>query len=193
MRAVDVARLPEFTEEDIHVSEWSTIRVKHCSYSVPSRLIGEWVRVQVSEDRLEVFFGGKWQLAIERLRGRHLHRINYRHIIWSLVQKPGAFERYVYREDLFPSLVFRRAYDAIQTPHRGVKGDLEYLRILHLAASTLEVDVETALELLLTDGQSPTSEAVKTLIGVPAPGNVPAIAPGVPDLHAYDALLGVGT
>ncbi len=30
-------------------------------------------------------------MSIERLRGRNGHRINYRHIIWSLVRKPGAF------------------------------------------------------------------------------------------------------
>ena len=53
------------------------------------------------------------QLVIERIVGRNGHRINYRHIIWSLVQEPGAFARYRHREELFPSLAFRRAYDAI--------------------------------------------------------------------------------
>ena len=48
------------------------------------------------------------ELACERLVGRNLHRIDYRHVIWSLVRKPGAFARYVYREEMFPSLVFRR-------------------------------------------------------------------------------------
>jgi hypothetical protein len=191
MRTLDVAKLPEFTEEDVHVSEWSTIRVKHCSYSVPSRLIGEWVRVHIYEDRLEVYFGNSTlpQLVVDRLRGRNLHRINYRHVIWWLVRKPGAFERYVYRDEMFPSVTFRKAYDAIQTPHRGVKGDLQYLRILHLAASTLEVDVESALQLMLAAGNVPTCDAAKALIGVPSPTAVPALAVGVPDLHAYDAFL----
>ncbi|HEX3474094.1 MAG TPA: hypothetical protein VHT91_03585 [Kofleriaceae bacterium] len=57
-------------------------------------------------------------------------------MIWSLVRKPGGFARYVYREEMFPSLVFRVAYDAIQAAQPGTRGDLEYLRILHLAAST---------------------------------------------------------
>jgi hypothetical protein len=47
MRPLDVSKLPEFTEEQIRVSEWSTIRVKHCAYSVPSRLIGETLRVRI--------------------------------------------------------------------------------------------------------------------------------------------------
>ncbi len=52
MHELSVARLPEFTEEDVRVTERSTIRIKHCAYSVPSRLIGEWVRVRIYEDRL---------------------------------------------------------------------------------------------------------------------------------------------
>ena len=54
-----------------------------------------------------------------------------------LAQKPGAFARYVYREEMFPSLAFREANDALQEVRPGTKGDLEYLRILHLAASTM--------------------------------------------------------
>jgi hypothetical protein len=55
MRELSVAKLPEYVEEEVHVSDWSTVRVKHCAYSVPSRLMGEWVRVRIFEDRLEVF------------------------------------------------------------------------------------------------------------------------------------------
>jgi len=123
------------------VSEWSTARVKQCAYSVPSRLIGEWVCVRIFEDRIVVRYAGKEQLVCDGLRGTNLKRIDYRHIIWSLMRKPGGFARYVYREEMFPSIAFRCAYDAIQSPHRGLKGDLEYLRILHLAASTFEADV----------------------------------------------------
>jgi hypothetical protein len=194
MRELNVAKLPDFVEEDFCVSEWSTIRVKHCAYSVPSRLIGEWVRVRIFEDKIEVWYAGKEQLACERLRGRKLHRIDYRHVIWSLIRKPGGFARYVYREEMFPSLVFRRAYDAIQSPHRGLKGDLEYLRILHLAASTLEADVETALALLLADGKAMTADAVKALVSASTGVDVPMLAPQRVDLGTYDALLAeVGT
>ena len=194
MRELNVGKLPEFVEEDVRVSEWSTVRVKHCAYSVPSRLIGEWVKVRIFEDRIEVRYADKLQLACERLRGRNLHRIDYRHVIWSLVRKPGGFARYVYREELFPSLVFRRAYDAIQTPHHGVKGDLEYLRILHLAASTMEADVETALSLLLADNKPITAAAVKALVAVTTTIDVPDLAAPAVDLGAYDALIaGVGT
>ena len=193
MRELNVAKLPEFVEEDFCVSEWSTVRVKHCAYSVPSRLIGEWVKVRIFEDRIVVRYAGKDELACERLRGRNLRRIDYRHMIWSLVRKPGGFARYVYREEMFPSLVFRRAYDAIQTPHRGLKGDLEYLRLLHQAASTMEADVEAALTLLLAEGQTITADAVRALVTKTTIA-VPGLAPPPVDLGAYDALLDeVGT
>jgi hypothetical protein len=189
MRELTVAKLPEYVEEAVQVSEWSTVRVKHCAYSVPSRLIGEWVRVRIFEDRLEVRFADELQLACERLRGRNLHRIDYRHVIWSLVRKPGGFARYVYREEMFPSLVFRQAYDAISAARPGPKGDLEYLRILHLAASTLEAEVAAALTQLQAAGQAITVDAVKAVIATPMRIDVPALAPATVDLAAYDALL----
>ncbi len=194
MRELNVGRLPEFVEESFRVSDWSTIRVKQCAYSVPSRLMGEWVQVRIFEDRIIIRYGDKDELVCERLRGSHRKRIDYRHIIWSLVRKPGGFARYVYREEMFPSIVFRRAYDAIQTPHRGTKGDIEYLRILHLAASTLEADVEAALTLLLGDNHPITVEAVKSLASAATSIEVPQIARSPVDLTAYDALLAeVGT
>lgn len=195
MRELDVDRLPEFVEEDVLVSDWSTIRVKHCSYSVPSRLIGEWVKVRIFEDRIVVRYAGKTELDCERLRGNHRRRIDYRHVIWSLVQKPGGFARYVYREEMFPSVVFRRAYDAIQTPHHGVRGDLEYLRILHHAATSMEADVEAALSLLLNEGKLVTASVVKALVTASAATiEVPDLVSQPVDLTAYDALISeVGT
>jgi Mu transposase-like protein len=189
MHELNVAKLPEFVEEQVCVSEWSTVRLKHCAYSVPSRLIGEWVKARVFEDKIEVWYAEKLQLACDRLRGDRRHRIDYRHVIWSLVRKPGAFARYVYREELFPSLVFRRAYDAIQTPHHGTKGDLEYLRILHFAASTLEADVEVALALLLAEGKPFDADSVKALVTSRTTTDVPDLTPPVVDLSAYDALI----
>ena len=195
MRELKVAKLTEFTEQEIRVNEWSTVRVKECAYSVPSRLIGERVRARVFEERIEVWYANKCELNCERLRGQRQHRIDYRHIIWSLVRKPGGFARYVYKEEMFPSVVFRKAYDAIHTPHRATKGDLEYLRILHHAASTMEADVEAALLLLLEEHKPITAVAVKALVAMTAANiAVPELVPPSVDLGAYDALIAeVGT
>lgn len=189
MRPVVVKRLPDYTWEEAVVTTWSTIRVLHNAYSVPSRLIGERVRVRVHDDRLEVYHGEVRQEVVPRLLGRQRHRIDYRHVIWSLVRKPGAFARYRYREDLFPTVTFRRAYDALAaalTTER--KADLEYVRVLHLAASTMESDVDAALELVLGEGAVPYYDRVKALVEPKTP-EVPAMAAPEVDLHSYDALL----
>lgn len=188
MRPLSVDRLAEYREEDLQVSSWSTIRVKHNAYSVPSRLIGEWVRVRTFDDRLEVSFRGEAQLTVERLTGRNGHVINYRHIIWSLVRKPGAFALYRYREDLFPSLTFRRAYDSLLATHEQRKADIEYLRILHLAASTMEADVEGALVHLLASGGVKLAEQLKQF-SAPEKQEVPALCVPDVDLRSYDALI----
>src|SRR4029078_757710 len=88
MRELAVSKLPEHVEEEVRVSDWSTVRVKHCAYSVPSRLIGEWVRVRIFEDKIVVRYAGKDELDCERLRARTLRRIDYRHVI--LVARPQA-------------------------------------------------------------------------------------------------------
>jgi hypothetical protein len=191
MRPLVVSKLPEYVEEGHLVSDWSTVRVKGNAYSVPSRLIGHAVRVRIFESVIEVWFADTLEpeLRCERLLGRGLRRIDYRHIIWSLVRKPGGFARYVYREEMFPSLAFRKAYDAIHSPHRGLKGDLEYLRILHLAASTLEADVQAALELLLATGSAISSDAVKAMVTTTSTQEVPPLEKRAPVLAEYDALL----
>ena len=74
---------------------------------------------------------------MERVRGEGEANVNYRHVIGSLVRKPGAFARYRFREQLFPTLHFRLAYDALRE-WRGERADVEYVRILHLAATTMK-------------------------------------------------------
>ena len=188
MVALRCDRLPEFTTECVQVSSWSTIRIKHNAYSVPSRLMEEEVRVRLYDDRLEIYHGGVHQLTVGRLHGRTQHAINYRHLIWSLVKKPGAFPRYRYRESMFPTLTFRRAYDSLQNAEPGLGGDLEYLRVLHLAASTMESEVDVALQLLLEAGTLRKCADVQALVCAKA-SQPPAMAPLVPDLSSYGRLL----
>ncbi len=189
MRELTANRLQEFQVHHLRVSRESTIQVMRNTYSVPSRLSGEKIKVHAYDDRLEVFYGSKKQFSVERLLGRRRHRIDYRHIIWSLVQKPGAFLRYRYRQEMFPGVLFRQAYDALNEDlGEGYQADLDYLRILHLAASISEADTEAALELLLAAGQVPRADLVKDLVR-PRQPEVPEMAPLQPDLSQYDDLL----
>ena len=192
MKPLTVARLPEFKDLKVWVSQNSTINVLSNLYSVPPRFMRQPVRVRIYENHLRVFYGDTLIQEMPRLKGRSHHAIDYRHVIWSLVQKPGAFARYRYREALFPTLVFRRAYEALQAAAPGTAGDAAYLRLLHLAASTRESEVQSALELLLEAGQMPDVERVKALVHpLPAPV-IPAMAVPEVDLAVYDTLLGEG-
>ena len=105
----------------------------------------------------------------------------------QLVRKPGAFARYRYREELFPSLVFRRAYDSLRDA-RGERADVEYVRILHLAASTMQARVEAVLDQLLRRGERPDFAAVRAMASPERP-LVPEVHIPPPDLAVYDRLL----
>ncbi len=188
MKPLRCERLPDWNREEVTVTEWGTIRVKKNTYSVPSRLKGQRVEVRVYDERLEVYYAGSLQLSVERLVGSGGKRINYRHIIWSLVKQPGGFERYRYREELFPGAVFRQAYDALQKERPGFKGDLEYVRVLHLAAATMESQVAEALGALLSEGAVPLYEAVRSRVS-PGKTEVPDVKAPEVDLASYDELL----
>lgn len=188
MRTLSVYRLPEYRVESAVVTSWSTVRIKRNAYSVPSRLIGETLRAHVYDQRIEIYYRGQLELDVQRLRGEGGHRIDYRHVIWSLVQKPGAFARYRYREDLFPSLVFRRAYDALGESLDQRKADIEYLRILHLAASTMESAVEAAIVREMELGKCPWANVIKAAVA-PQSVEVPEMATLSVDLSGYDGLI----
>ena len=189
MEQVRVSRLPEFTQIDVPVSQASTVRVKYNTYSVPSRLVGERVVVRIYDERIEVYFHSVHQMSCERLLSRGGAKIDYRHMIWSLVRKPGAFARYRYRDALFPTVTFRKAYDALVAAHSPRRADIAYLRVLHLAASTMETEVEAALQLLLEEQQAPEPELVKGLVGADPLVEVPDLAVLEVDLSEYDVLL----
>jgi transcriptional regulator with XRE-family HTH domain len=175
----------------IAVSRFATIRVLHNLYSVPARLIGQTLLVRVRAETLELYLGASHLLSIPRLRGSGQHRIDYHHIIDSLVRKPGAFAQYRYRDDLFPSLLFRRAYDQLVT-HLPQRADQHYVRILHLAASTAESEVEAALSLLLETDTLPTVDAVRELVRGQIDCPLPVVAAAELDLSSYDQLLTAG-
>lgn len=190
LHALPAQPVPLYTSYRPTVRKWSTIQVGGRTYSVPSRLIGYEVEARQYAEVIEVYYRGHLVETMPRLRGDKGHRIDYRHVIWSLVKKPGAFARYRYREDLFPSLVFRRAYDALRES-RGERAEVEYVRILHLAASTMESTVEQVLATLLERGQALDYEAVQKL-AAPVVPSVPEVAVPAPDLRQYDALLARG-
>jgi len=175
-------------EVRVTVSRFSTIHIKGNVYSVPSRLIDTSVLVRVRAETLEGYVGSALAFTLPRLVGKQQHRIDYHHVIWGLVRKPGAFAAYRYRDELFPTTTFRLAYDRLLVA-RPQRGNQEYVRILHLAATTCEADVETAMVLLLETNAIPTFEAVRDLVHPPRSSAALAMAAPNLDLSSYDQLI----
>ena len=153
LRSLPPAPVPEYVNYQSKVRKWCTIQVAGHSYSVPSRLIGKEVQIRLYADWVEVYYQGHRVERMERVRGEGEANVNYRHVIGSLVRKPGAFARYRFREQLFPTMHFRLTYDALRQ-WRGERADVEYVRILHLTATTMAATVDSALSLLLEAGES---------------------------------------
>lgn len=192
LRPLPCARLDCFKKVGpIRVTSGSTIKAGHNIYSVNSRLIGETVAVHLYAEHLEVWFAQRCLERIPRLRGEGKHRIQYRHVIDWLVRKPGAFENYRYRADLFPSSRFRRAYDELKGHLTVTRAAAVYLAVLKLAADESEELIDRALGILL-ERHLPISleavtEALTELRGAPSPAAGVTIAPV--DVGVYDGLL----
>jgi hypothetical protein len=188
MRPLKATPLANSVRHKIRVSRGSLIRVLKKSYSVPTSLIGKEVTVYVHEWSLDVYYAGQLVDTLPRLIGQKPHHVNYRHLIDTLLRKPGGFRRYRFREDLFPQSIFRRAWEQLEQWHPPRRADIIYLRVLRLAARTLESDVAAALELLVNRGQRWDETDVEQWLK-PEPVAVPKLNRGAVQLSRYDQLL----
>jgi hypothetical protein len=183
-------RLDSCLRLPVRVDKGSLIHIHRNTYSVHSRLVGQKVEARLYADRVELWYAGIQVDTLPRLAGRDKHAISYRHIIDQLVRKPGAFENYRYREDLFPNSRFRMAYDRLCEGHSPRVATREYLRILQHAARDSEAAVDDALRSLLAQEQPLSAAAVIALAQashqLPAPTDV-TVEP--PDLRGFDDLL----
>jgi hypothetical protein len=146
------------------------------------------VTVYAHEWHLEVYYGQQEVLSLPRLTGKGQPQVNYRHVIDSLLRKPGGFRDYRYREALFPRLVFRQAWEQLNTWQAPRKADLTYLRVLRLAARTMESEVAAVLEQLLAAGQRWNETDVERSLNRQTVA-VPSVARGEISLQDYDLLL----
>ncbi len=188
MRRLEVKPWPEMRELRTKVNRSGIIRVFHNGYSVPSGLKGKQVTVRIYEWQIEVWYANRCVETMPRLTGMKKYRINYRHMIDTLLRKPGGFRNYRHREELFPRAVFRQAWEALNQRLSPRRADIAYLRILKLAARGMESDVAVTLEALLSskstwDDQTVAKEVQPQL---PLP---PGLTEHTVNLTEYDQLL----
>ena len=187
LRTLPPTRFPQTQEVPVRVSCYSTARVKNCTYSVPARLIGAMLDARVSEATVSFHYHGETVLVCPRSHGQE-PCIDYRHVVDSLVRKPGAFARYLYREEFFPRPVFRQTYDRLEATTPG-EASARYLRILQLAAELGEDRVPEVLGAGLRAGAVPAVAAIEAALRQPEPIRPVELPPFVPDLSVYDQLI----
>jgi hypothetical protein len=188
MQKLEAEPWPEMRELRPRVNRAGLIRVQNNGYSVPSGLMGKQVLVRVYEWKIEVWYANRCVETFPRLTGIKKYQINYRHVIDSLLRKPGGFRNYRYRDNLFPSSVFRQAWDSLQGHLSHRRADIAYLRILKLAAKGLETDVAAVLEELLASKAVWDDQSVAERVQ-PLQPSIPGLEENRVNLKEYDQLL----
>jgi len=181
---------PELVEA---VTRSSALEVKRIVYSVPSRMIGENVRVHVYHDRLAFFIGQTLTSTIPRVylkagqeRGKC---IDYRHIIHSLSAKPQAFRFLQFRDELLPTETYRKLWRHCDQQLQSRDACKWIVGVLRIA---MDHDCEERLgnELLASVDNNKPLPPLKALqeryLGKQP---VPAIPARQQDLASYDHLL----
>ena len=138
-----------YTESyNTRVNKLGMVTIDKRRYSVPTKLIGKLLNAEVDNQQIRLYSDN---ILVSRFpKSETKITIDYRHIIDSLVRKPGAFDNYKYRDLLYPQLVFKQAYEILEANNSDTCVKL-YLRILKLAKDYGEDKVSTLLKNELTD------------------------------------------
>lgn len=139
-----------YSEATAVVASTSTIEVRRVTYSVPSNLIGQRLQVRIYANRLEGYLGRNHVVTLPRKiaqKKKRARSINYKHVIGSLIKKPGAFRGCKYRDDLLPDDQYRHIWHYVdKTMERSVASKF-MVGLLHLAA-TQDCEQELAVTVI---------------------------------------------
>jgi transposase InsO family protein len=174
----------------VNVKSDSVIRVKRNAYSVSSKYLGFKLEVRIYQDHLELWHQNASVERMPRQFGCGNEAIDFRHVIDSLIRKPGAFVNYKYVHHMYPTTRFRMAYDQLQKQTTEASAVKQYLKLLHAAKHEGLDLVDDALRWFLKNGKPICAADVLALLSarqaIPAPTEVRVEAP---DLSQFDFLL----
>jgi hypothetical protein len=111
--------------------------------------------------------------------------------VGSLIRKPQAFRRYIYRDDLFPTFAFRQTWESLDDKLDDREACREFVKILYDAARPDgERLVNDYLEDCLDRKEIPSSAGVRALFtGLDV--QIPVLRGKQGELADYDALIGL--
>jgi hypothetical protein len=186
-------RTSDYEETVVTVTSTSGFTLKKVFYTVPSRLIGQRLRVRLHDDRLELFMGGTPLMTLPRGRapgnGKNGHVIDYRHVIHSLRRKPMALLGLVYRDRLFPRDAYRTTFERLleQVSERtACRAMVELLALAHERACEAELAAILAED--LAENRLPDMARLRARFA-PDPASLPDVTVTLVPLSAYDTLL----
>lgn len=117
LKGLPLQRTVDYTEQVVGVSTTSTILVKRVIYTVPSRLIGDKLRLHIYHDKIVAYLGTTQVIILPRVfslnNNRRSRCVDYRHVIGSLERKPQAFRFSQLRDDLLPSDTYRLIWERL--------------------------------------------------------------------------------
>jgi hypothetical protein len=192
LKPLPAKNFPCYTQFDCLVTSNAIITGKQNRYSVPSCYIGHRVQIRVLADSIELWHAAKKQLAMPRLVGKGSENVDFRHVIDSLVRKPGAFANYRYREHMYPTMELRKAFDHFVERLGEGEGTRVYLRLLLLSKQEGLAATEPVMAQLKAMGDGLTKKAAFALLETPTATSMAAVRDAdveVPDLDTYDDLL----
>jgi len=139
LQALAEYKTQDYSDLVVKVTSSSTIQVRTSLYTVPSRLIGQTLRIRLYHDRLACFLGSHHVLTLERVYGkgkkRRARQVDYRHVIHSLVKKPQAFRGSQLRDDLLPSPIYKRIWTHVDSVMSAKTACKFIVGLLYLAAT----------------------------------------------------------
>lgn len=186
-------RTHDFSELRVKVTSSSTINVKRVTYTVPSRLIGTMLLVQLYDDRLELFYGHEKTLTLTRTyatKTTRVRSVDYRHVIHSLAKKPNAFKSSILRDDLIPQGDFTLAWR--QLTQTGVTDEAcRYMVNLLVLADNYDCEAALGRMVLsaLEQGKKASIQSCRDRFGTQSI-EIPALLCQQHSLNSYDQLMG---
>jgi hypothetical protein len=169
LRALPVEAFPTWLTLTPRVDRYARVTVRQCQYSVPARLIGHRVRVQLGASTVIVFDGRAQVARHERCTERGGQVLVLDHYLEVLARKPGALPGATALEQARRAGTFTAAHEALWSAARKSLGDSGGTRALvevlllhrHLEAVDVTAGITAALSVGSTSADVVAVEARK--------------------------------
>ncbi len=192
LQPLPARRTDDFEEHPVRVTSSGGFTFRRSFYTVPSRLIGQRLRMRVHEDRLELYAGATLVETLPRgpRSGPRSYVVDYRHVIHSLRVKPMALAGLVYRDQLFPREAYRLAFEQL----RDARGErvacqvlVELLSMAHERCA--EAEIAAALTCHLETHTLPDVSELRARFAT-AQQTLPKVKVELPALSSFNGLCG---